>query len=272
VRRRQRHDAHHHRVAPGGAGRDPAGRKPIAVQAPAAAADVFEPATSTITFASRRADYLDPLFLPELVAHLKKVAPLTAARASAAVGRVRLSAQFWPPASRPGHRQLARAPRRAALGKLMKRRDRLPMTEDHPIVRVARGPAAGRREVPGLRACGAHADIPRRARRDRRASRKPRPVARHHGAQRPLQPDPAHGRAKPAGADDGAPVLFTLCRQPAGCASCAPGSVSRSHYYQLWHDLTHASSSWRWLREQVRDVARGLASHGMLKRSKARAA
>jgi len=28
----------------------------------------------------------------------------------------------------------------------------------------------------------------------------------------------------------------------------------------------------RWLREQVRDVARGLASHGMLQRSKARAA
>ena len=38
-------------------------------------------------------------------------------------------------------------------------------------------------------------------------------------------------------------------------------------YYQLWHDLTHASASARWLREQVRDVARNLASHGMLQRS-----
>ena len=28
--------------------------------------------------------------------------------------------------------------------------------------------------------------------------------------------------------------------------------------YQLWHDLTHASAAVRWLREQVRDVARGL--------------
>ena len=30
-------------------------------------------------------------------------------------------------------------------------------------------------------------------------------------------------------------------------------------YYQLWHDLTHASPAVRWLREQVREVARGLA-------------
>src|SRR5258707_694502 len=39
--------------------------------------DIFEPATSTITFRIAASDYLDPLFLPELVAHLKKVAPLT---------------------------------------------------------------------------------------------------------------------------------------------------------------------------------------------------
>jgi DNA-binding transcriptional LysR family regulator len=39
-------------------------------------------------------------------------------------------------------------------------------------------------------------------------------------------------------------------------------------YYQLWHDLTHASASGRWLREQVKDVARNLSSHGMLQRSR----
>ena len=38
-------------------------------------------------------------------------------------------------------------------------------------------------------------------------------------------------------------------------------------YYQLWHDLTPASASGRWLREQVRDVARNLAGHGMLRRN-----
>ena len=29
-------------------------------------------------------------------------------------------------------------------------------------------------------------------------------------------------------------------------------------YYQLWHELTHQSSSMRWFREQVREVARAL--------------
>jgi hypothetical protein len=33
-------------------------------------------------------------------------------------------------------------------------------------------------------------------------------------------------------------------------------------YYQLWHDRTHAAPAWRWVREQVRDVARELAADG----------
>jgi DNA-binding transcriptional LysR family regulator len=35
------------------------------------------------------------------------------------------------------------------------------------------------------------------------------------------------------------------------------------NYYQLWHDVMHASPSSRWLREQVREVARTLASHAL---------
>jgi len=34
-------------------------------------------------------------------------------------------------------------------------------------------------------------------------------------------------------------------------------------YYQLWHDVTHASAAGRWLRDQVREVARTLASHAL---------
>ncbi|HUP09933.1 MAG TPA: LysR family transcriptional regulator, partial [Caldimonas sp.] len=40
-------------------------------------------------------------------------------------------------------------------------------------------------------------------------------------------------------------------------------------YYQLWHDLTHASASVRWLREQVADVARHLATRAMPRRGAA---
>jgi DNA-binding transcriptional LysR family regulator len=44
-------------------------------------------------------------------------------------------------------------------------------------------------------------------------------------------------------------------------------------YYQLWHDLTHASASMRWFREQVREVARTLSSSAMpQRRGAARAA
>ena len=34
-------------------------------------------------------------------------------------------------------------------------------------------------------------------------------------------------------------------------------------YYQLWHEVTHASARGKWLREQVREVARTLSSHAL---------
>ena len=40
-------------------------------------------------------------------------------------------------------------------------------------------------------------------------------------------------------------------------------------YYQLWHDLTHNAAANRWLREQVRDVARSLGEHRMPARRRA---
>jgi DNA-binding transcriptional LysR family regulator len=43
-------------------------------------------------------------------------------------------------------------------------------------------------------------------------------------------------------------------------------------YYQLWHDLTHASAAMRWLREQVKDVAVALSSHGAPQRATRRSA
>ncbi|MEO6410559.1 MAG: LysR substrate-binding domain-containing protein, partial [Burkholderiaceae bacterium] len=38
-------------------------------------------------------------------------------------------------------------------------------------------------------------------------------------------------------------------------------------YYQLWHELSHASAAGKWLREQVKEVARNLMGHGMPRRS-----
>ena len=55
---------------------------------------------------------------------------------------------------------------------------------------------------------------------------------------------------------DALPVRILRCPIPFPALS----------YYQLWHDVTHASAPAKWLREQVREVARNLAGHGMLTR------
>ena len=40
-------------------------------------------------------------------------------------------------------------------------------------------------------------------------------------------------------------------------------------YYQLWHEVAHASASAKWLREQVREVARNLAAQATPRRDDA---
>ena len=45
-----------------------------------------------------------------------------------------------------------------------------------------------------------------------------------------------------------------------------PGALPPLTYYQLWHELSHASAAMRWLREQVREAARSIAARGMLRR------
>jgi DNA-binding transcriptional LysR family regulator len=39
-------------------------------------------------------------------------------------------------------------------------------------------------------------------------------------------------------------------------------------YYQLWHDLTHASAPTRWLRDQVREVARQVSTRSAAPRAR----
>jgi len=234
--------------------------------------DVFEPATSTITFRIAASDYLDPLFLPELVAHLKKVAPLTRLellplsgefdyRRSLAAGEVDLVIGNW-----------LEPPGELHLGKLMSDEIVCLMTEDHPIVRVAAGRGW---TVEKYLACEHVAPTP--------TFRGARGVIDEHLASRGLSRDimvrSAHFSLIPLMVAQSLLVLTTgrlFCSRyvdslPVRIVRC-PVPFPALNYYQLWHDLTHASSSLRWLREQVRDVARGLASHGMLKRSKARAA
>ena len=50
-----------------------------------------------------------------------------------------------------------------------------------------------------------------------------------------------------------------LSSLPVRIVRCPMGFPSLT-YYQLWHEVTHNAASLRWLRELVREVARGLAA------------
>ncbi len=230
----------------------------------------FEPLSSRATFRIAASDYLDPLFLPELVAHLKRTAPLARLellplsgefdyRRSLAAGEVDLVIGNW-----------LEPPGELHLGRLMSDEIVCLVAEDHPIVRVAAGRGW---TVEKYLACEHVAPTP--------VFRGARGVIDEHLASLDLSRDIAvrcaHFGLIPLMVAQSLLVLTTgrlFCSRyidslPVRVVRC-PVPFPPLTYYQLWHDLSHASSSLRWLREQVRDVARGLASHGMLKRARAR--
>jgi DNA-binding transcriptional LysR family regulator len=127
--------------------------------------------TATSTFRVAASDYLDPLFLPQLVAQIKaqaplcqiEIHPLSAAsdyQAQLAQGEVDVVMGNW-----------LQAARRPAPGHAVCRRGGVPGGKDHPAVR--RGWTA---EPGWKRAHRPHAHPPRRPRRDRRAPGKPGPA------------------------------------------------------------------------------------------------
>ena len=120
----------------GPAGRAPAGGR-AAVQPAGAARAAFDAAASTATFRIAASDYLDPLFLPELVAHVKTQAPRRALellplsgefdyRRSLAAGEVDLVIGNW-----------LEPPGELHLGRLISDEMVCLVAEDHP----ARAPA-----------------------------------------------------------------------------------------------------------------------------------
>ena len=243
----------------------------------------FEPQSSTSIFRIAASDYLDPLFLPELVAHLKKVAPTVRLellplsgefdyRRSLASGEVDLVIGNW-----------LEPPGELHLGKLLTDEIVCLVAEDHPAARsAAQSPSRGA------------------ARNSSRSAARAWTVERYLACEH-VAPTPLHGSA-PGVIDEHLASLgktrsvmvrsahFSLiplmvaqsllvlttgrlfCTRyvdalPVRIVRC-PVPFPPLTYYQLWHDLTHASASVRWLREQVRDVARNLSGHGMLQRNR----
>lgn len=224
-----------------------------------AAAQGFAPLAAAQTFRIAASDYLDPLFLPELVSRVRAQAPgvtldllpLTRDydyRGHLARGEVDLVIGNW----------LA-PPDELHLGRLISDEIVCLVAADHPAVRSPRG----------LRDWTAERYL---------ASEHIAPAPLHAGgvgvvdqhlqalglSRRIVVRTPHFGLA-PAMVARSSLVLTTgrqFCARyigslPVRIVRC-PVDIPPLTYYQLWHDLTHASAAVRWLREQVRDVARGL--------------
>ena len=226
----------------------------------------FDPLTSTGTFRIAASDYLDPLFLPELVAHLKRVAPKVRLelmplsgefdyRRSLAAAEVDLVIGNW-----------LKPPEELHLGRLLSDEIVCLVAEDHPVVRAATTRAWSPERY---LACEHVAPTPFHA-------NAPGVIDEHLasiGVTRDVMVRSAHFGLIPLMVAQSLLVLTTgrlFCSRyidslPVRIVRC-PVPFPPLTYYQLWHELTHASASGRWLRDQVRDVARNLSGHGMLRR------
>ncbi|MBK9135867.1 MAG: LysR family transcriptional regulator [Betaproteobacteria bacterium] len=221
-----------------------------------------EVAKITATFRVAASDYLDPLFLPSLVAHLQRVAPLARLelmplsreydyRRHLAVGDVDLVIGNW-----------LEPPEELHLARLVSDEVVCLVAEDHPAARAgARGWTIAR-----YLECEHVAPMPMHP--------GALGVIDQHlaaaGARRNITVRASHFSLIPLMVADTWLVLTTgrlFCSRyvdtlPVRIVKC-PVAFPPLSYYQLWHDLTHTAASMRWFREQVREVARGLTRRAL---------
>lgn len=214
----------------------------------------FEPATSEHTFSVAASDYLDPLFLPQLVARLKQLAPLCPIeihslsgqsdyRHQLAQGEVDVVIGNWP-----------KPPQDLHLGRLFGDEVVCLVSHNHPAVR------RGWTEADWLNA------------------EHVAPMPTHPGARgviddhldslrltRHISSRCAHFGLIPGMVASSLLVLTTgrqYCERFVGQLPVTillpPIAFPRMMYYQLWHPRTQASSAGRWLREQIKSVAASL--------------
>lgn len=220
----------------------------------------FDPASSPWSFRVAASDYLDPLFLPHLVSHVKQAAPgvqldlmpLSAefdVRRTLASGEVDLVVGNW-----------LEPPEELHLGRLLTDEVVCLVSADHPAVRGARAWT-----VEKYLACEHIAPTPFHTGREARGV-----IDAHLEAQglvRNVTVRSAHFSQIPHMVASSLLVLTTgrqFCQRyvdhlPVKIVRC-PVAFPPMSYYQLWHDRTHPSAAHRWFREQVRDVARALVA------------
>lgn len=218
----------------------------------------FQPATSTQVFRIAASDFLDPIFLPELVARIRAAAPDSRVELQA------LSADYdYRRALAHGDVDLVignwlHPPQELHLGRLVSDEVVCLVATDHPAVRRPRQWTAERylesdHLAPTAFHLGARGIID-----DQLASR---------GLSRRIAVRTPHFGLAPRMVARSQLVLTTgrryceryVAQYPVRIVPC-PVDFPPLVYYQLWHDLTHGSAAGRWLRETVRAVATGLTT------------
>lgn len=216
----------------------------------------FTPALDRARFCLAASDYMDPMFLPQLVAQLKAGAPLCEIdilplsassdyRAQLAQGEVDLVIGNWP--TPPDDLHMARLFGDQVVSLV---------ASHHPAVRRgwdASAWLAAEHIAPGATHPGARGVIDS--------------FLDAQGLQRNISARCPHFGLIPAMVASTLLVLTTgrqYCERyldslPLTILPC-PIPFPRMMYYQLWHERTHTSASGRWLREQVKSVAAALKS------------
>jgi DNA-binding transcriptional LysR family regulator len=231
----------------------------------------FDAAASQALFRVAASDYLDPFFLPLLVAHVKRVAPLVRLelmpltreydyRRHLAAGDVVIGNWLEPPEE-------------LHLGRLLSDEVVCLVAQDHP---TAGKPGRSGKAGTG-KAGNSGWTVQRYLDQEHIAPTPMSPgalgVIDEHlhaaGVQRRIVVRASHFSLIPLMVAGSLLVLTTgrlFCSRytgtlPVKIVRC-PVAFAPLTYYQLWHELTHAAPSMRWFREQVREVARSLPAAG----------
>ena len=224
-------------------------------------ARAFDPAHSQATLRIAASDYLDPLFLPELVARIREQAP-------------NVNVELLPLTADYDYRKgLARGEADVVIGNWLMPPEELHLArlfsdevvclvcDNHVAVRNPRGWTEARylgaeHVAPTALHAGARGVIDEHL--DSLGLKRQIVVRSPHFGLIPLMLAQTQlvlttGRLFCSRYVDALPLRIVKCPLPFPPLS----------YYQLWHDVSHASARGKWLREQVREVARNLASHAL---------
>jgi len=214
----------------------------------------FDPATAKVTFRLAASDYLDPLFLPQLVAQIKSQAPLchidiqslspeSDYRTHLAQGQVDIVIGNW--SGLPGDLHM---------GRLFGDEVVCMVAKDHPAVRRkwdAAQPASWL-EAEHIAPTATHPGA--------------KGVIDEHlaslGLQRNITVRCPHFGLMPSMVASSLLVMTTgrqYCERFAKLLPLrilpSPIEFPRMMYYQLWHERTHASNASKWLRERIKSAA-----------------